>query len=255
MSSSPLPQRSYTARDVQDLAGLSYRQLNVWSARGVLPGEGGRGAGWRRFSGRELFALAICVEIRRFFGVPVGRLGRVIEAMRDETTDMLVEAAALSAETGAAVWLVTDLEDTCVLRAEAELAEFIGQGFRGDSPAGLLWIKVSPLVRRLVARLREEEIPSGVRRMLETPEEQAIPCTPQEAEVLRLIRSGDYRAIEIVMHDGEIRTLHTARHIAEVEPEQIADLIREHDYQTVTLTQRAGRQLVIEQRVSHKLRT
>jgi hypothetical protein len=254
MSASPAPQRSYTARDVQDVAGLSYRQLNVWSARGVLPGQGGRGAGWRRFFGRDLFALAVCVEIRRHFGVPVGRLGHVIEALRSGKPDMLVEAASLTAETGASVWLVTDLEDTCVLRTEAEAAAFVADGFRGDSPAGLLWVKVNPLVKRLVARLREEEIPSGVRQMLETPEEEATSCTPEESEVLRLIRSGDYRSIEVVMDDGEIKTVHTARRVAGTDTEAIADLVRQHDYQKITLTRFDGRLVEVEQRVSRKVR-
>lgn len=193
------------------------------------------------------------MEIRRRFGVPVGRLGRVIEALRGGKTDMLVEAACLTAETAAPVWLVTDLEETCVLRTAPGLAAFLGESpCRGDTPAGFLLIKVSPLVKRLVARLREKEIPSGVKRMLERPEEEAMPCTPQEAEVLRLIRSGEYRSIEVVMQDGAIQTLHTAPPVAELEPEQVADLIREHDYQSVTVTRRGGRKRVIEQRVARK---
>ncbi len=253
MTPNTLRDRRYTARDVQDVAGLSYRQLNVWSARGVLPGDTDRGEGWRRFSGRDLFALAVCVEIRRCFGVPVGRLGWVIETLRSGKTDMLVEAASLVAETRAPVWLVTDLDETCLLRTSGSEAAFIAEGCcPGDRPGGFLWIKVSPLVKRLVARLSEEEIPSGVRRMLEMPEEEAIPCTADESRVLSLIRSGDYRAIEVVMQDGKIETLHTRRRVAGLDPDRLADLVREHAYQTVTLTTRDGRIVAAEQRVARK---
>jgi DNA-binding transcriptional MerR regulator len=246
---------SYTARDVQDMAGLSYRQLNVWTARGVLPGDGDRGGGWRRFSDCQLFMLMVCVEIRRQFGVPVGRLRRVRALMLEQNTDYLDAAARLLAKSRSPIWLVTDLEDTFALKPESDIAPFVSDALReGDAPQGFLWIKVSPLVKRLLTRLEQDQIPSSLSRALEETDDASTPCTPEEAEVLRLIRSRDYHSIEVVMHDGEIKTLHTARHVAELEPEQVAELIREHGYQKLTLTRQGRRKLIIEQRVAHKLR-
>ena len=62
-----LDDRHYTARDLLQLAGLSYRQLNDWESKGVLPATADRRERWRRFTPRDLFAAMICAEIRRRF--------------------------------------------------------------------------------------------------------------------------------------------------------------------------------------------
>jgi len=256
MRSTDLPARSYTARDVQQVAGLSYRNLNVWSARGALPGEDdARGVGWRRFSCAELFVLAVQVEIRRRFGVPVGRLRGLHGALLAGGADPLDEVAQLLADTGAGVSLVTDLDATTKLLPDAEVGSFIADRLGGgDAPAAILCVQVGPIAKRLVARLREDNIPTGVRALLDAPDDIS-PCTPAEAAVLRLIRSGDYRSIEVVMQDGEIKTLHTKRLRAGLTADEVADLIRDHDYQTLTLTTRAGRIVTVEQSEAHKPRS
>jgi hypothetical protein len=60
----------FTACDVYRTAGLSYRQLNNWDLKGVLPNSRRKEAGWRTFSYREVFAIFVCSEIRTRFGVP-----------------------------------------------------------------------------------------------------------------------------------------------------------------------------------------
>jgi hypothetical protein len=211
MRSTDLPARTYTARDVQDVAGLSYRQLNVWSARGAVPGDDdARGDGWRRFSHAELFVLAMQVEIRRHFGVPVGRLRGLHEALLAGGADPLDKVAQLLADTGAGVSLVTDLDATTELLPDAEVAAFITDRLGGGAPAAMLCVQVGPIAKRLAERLREDAIPSGVRALLDAPDDPNPP-TPKEAEVLRLIRSGDFTSIEVVMRGGAIHTLRTAR--------------------------------------------
>ena len=63
--------RLFSSCDVHQAAGLSLQQQNYWDQRGVLPHARSGAAGWRRFSLREVFALAISTEIRRRFGVPL----------------------------------------------------------------------------------------------------------------------------------------------------------------------------------------
>jgi DNA-binding transcriptional MerR regulator len=250
----PESARPYTASDVRELTDLTYRQLNVWAGRGALPGDEGRGDGWRRFSHAELFVLALQVEIRRRFGVPVGRLRALREALLAGDADPLDEAARLRAETGGGVWLVTDLEDTTALLPDAEVGDFVAQAIRaGDAPAAFLWLKVGPIAERLATRLRQDTIPAGVRALIDTRDDPSPP-TPEEAEVLRLIRSGDYHTIEVVMHDGAINTLRATQRRGQLKPEEVADLVRDHEYQKVTLTTKAGRIVDVEQRVTHKVR-
>jgi hypothetical protein len=117
-----------------------------------------------------------------------------------------------------------------------------------------VWVKVGPIAKRLATRLRQDTIPAGVRALLDAPDDPSPP-TPEEAEVLRLIRSGDYHTIEIVMRGGgEIKTLYTERRASELEPEAVLDILRQHDYQTLNVIKRGGETVVIDQRAARKLR-
>ena len=71
----------FTANDLFELAGLTYRQLNDWERRGALPHDRERDAGWRRFTAREVFALMVCAEIKAKFGTPLTRLKWVVDFM------------------------------------------------------------------------------------------------------------------------------------------------------------------------------
>jgi hypothetical protein len=66
---------TFTAADVQDTAGLSYRQLNDWEGKGVIPEDKQRGSKWRRFNLLEVFALLVCARLRDEFNIPVQKLG------------------------------------------------------------------------------------------------------------------------------------------------------------------------------------
>jgi DNA-binding transcriptional MerR regulator len=245
--------RTYTARDVHEMAGLSYRQLNVWAARGVLPGDHSRGAGWRRFSGRELFVLMVCVEIRRLFGVPVGRLRTVHSAMLHDNSDHFDTAARLIAKADEQIWLVTDLDEIVELTPESEVVAFTRKHLRaGDAPQGFLWVKLNALVKRLLTRLQQDQIPSSLRRALSEPSHDFTPCSPEESEIIQCIRSGEFAKIEVLMKNGVIKTIRTDRHVTRPDQQDLTDLVRQHDFQTITLTRRDGRIVSIDQTVPMK---
>lgn len=66
--------RRYTAKDVRSAAFMSYRQLNDWDEKGLLPMSRSAPGKWRRYTYKELFAIAVCAEFRRQFGVPLESL-------------------------------------------------------------------------------------------------------------------------------------------------------------------------------------
>jgi hypothetical protein len=248
--------RDFTAREVREAAGLSYRQLNDWEDRGAVQTDSGRGRGWRRFSPREVFVLMVCAEIRRRFGVPVERLNFVREFMLKDGANHLHASAKLMAQLGVGVWLLTDLQKTFVLDSELEFLDLMENGyFGGDHDRAFIWIKVNPLVNKLLSCVKEPvhlpahgrgyEILHQLRTMFETR-------TPEEHEVLQLIRSGDYDRVEVVMKGDEIRTIRTDRHFSKPDQQDLVNLIQQHDYQTIRVTTRDGRIVSIDQTVPMK---
>ena len=65
---------TFTAGDLKEKAGMTYRQLAGWEQRGTIPLNKARKEGWRKFTIKEVFGLMVCAEVRRQFGVPLESL-------------------------------------------------------------------------------------------------------------------------------------------------------------------------------------
>lgn len=248
-------ERVFSAREVQEAAGLTYRQLNDWEARGALPTDPDRDRGWRRFSPREVFMLMVCSEIRRRFGTPVDRVKFVSECMLQPGADHLSVAIELMGLLGVGVWLMTDFEETFVMDSELEFRDMASLGyFGGDSPAGYVFVKLNPLVNQLLACLKEPvHLPAhgrGYEIMSEIRKRFSIDSA-EEFEVLEAIRSGDYSKIEVATKDGRVRTIRTTSHLEPTEP--IEKLLGNHDYQKLIVTKRDGRVVSVEQQATQKV--
>lgn len=257
MNSTPTDgERVFTAGDVRKAASLSYRQLNDWEHKGALPREEARGAGWRKYTLREVFVMMVCAEIRRCFSVPVDRLRFVREFMLQDRADHLRAAADLMAKLGVTVWLLTDLEETFIMDSELEFRDLVNHGFLGgDHPRAWILLKVNPLVNKLLGCLKDPiHLPSHGRgyEILRQLRESVGIRTPEEYEVLQMIRSGDYDKIDVEMKDGEIRTIRTTQQVAGPERQDLSRLVLEHEYQTLTLTRRDGRIVSIRRTVPRK---
>jgi DNA-binding transcriptional MerR regulator len=243
--------RRITAKTVGETTGLSYRQLHDWEKRGVAPAEEERGLGWRKFTPRELFALMICAEIRKRLGVPVERLAYIRQFMLQDGADHLRAAVELMAMLGMPVWLVTDLTKTFILDSEMEFRDLVQLGYLGgDHEQTLIWVKVSPLVNRLLGCLKEPiHLESHGRgyAILRTMREATGVKSPQEFEVLQHIRSGDFDSIEVVMRDGNIRRIKGSKDLKDADKQDLTEILQQSDFQTLIVTQRGGKTVHINQ--------
>ena len=79
-----LNQPKLRAADLRVLAGLTYRQLNDWERRGVLPHERSDQSKWRRLSAWQAMGLTIIAELHSRFGIPLSKQQNVLAWMMGE---------------------------------------------------------------------------------------------------------------------------------------------------------------------------
>jgi DNA-binding transcriptional MerR regulator len=242
--SRPADDPTYTAAELKSAAGLSYRQINEWDQKGVLPETRSDDSGWRKFSIREIFAIMVCSELRRQFGVPVESLRSVRSFMLQEGADHLTAAIRIMCR-GIAVVLMTDLKETFVMDSDLEIEDLLRLGeFRHDGSQGYLLVKLNPLVNRLLACRKEPVRPSmhdEVYRAVRNARGELGIRSQEEFEVLRLLRSGDYRKVTVHLTDGKILRADTEAGVSAGEQARLRKVLEGDRFQTVTVTLHDGK--------------
>ncbi|MCY3819290.1 MAG: MerR family transcriptional regulator [Gammaproteobacteria bacterium] len=240
----PTGAQTYTAADLKRAAGLSYRQINEWDQKGVLPETRSGDAAWRKFSPRDIFALMVCSEIRRQFGVPVESLKWVRACMLQEGADHLRAAAEIMSH-GMAVVLLTDLKETFVMDSDMEIEDLLHLGyFRHEGPQSYLLIKLNPLVNRFLGCLKEPvmlSIDDEMYGLIRNIRGEMSIRNQEELEVFRLLRSGDYRKVVVHLDDGKILRADTEAGVSEAEQQQLLKIWDGDQFQTVTVTLHDGK--------------
>ncbi|MGO8827489.1 MAG: hypothetical protein ACLQU9_19925 [Acidimicrobiales bacterium] len=192
----------FTANDVRAVAGISGRQLNDWGSRGALPHSGRAGdSGWRRFDLRGLFALMVAAAFREKLGIPVEKLGYVVEQMCDEEMDYLETSASSMVSLGIAMWVATDFRGDFMLATEAEIAaRWSDDYFDEEGSDAYACLRLDDLVGRLLGM----EVPDALDREARTSDvltevrHRVGVRSPEEFDAVRAIRGGRYASIEVV---------------------------------------------------------
>ncbi len=114
--------KTYSAREVAALTGLSARQLQIWDDSGLLPAAiashrtAAGGYTERRYTPIELFELLVLADLRhRGFSVP--QLHAVVDSLRDHFRARLFEATGGGGE----IQLLTDGREIYVRAASGEV--------------------------------------------------------------------------------------------------------------------------------------
>jgi len=254
--------RMFTAGDVRDVAALSYRQQSDWDRKGVLP-ETPRGTEmWRRYTPRELFAIMVCAEIRKQYGVPVDSLKWVREFMLQDGANHFLAALRLVCLLDLPVLLLTDCRSVFVIDSTLEFLYPEALGFlyateEEDKPEPLpsaIVINVAPLLRRLALCLKPKiELPrhkQGFKLMSQIAGGPAL--TADEMQVLSAIRSGDFTYIEVSLRDGGVERLTMKERLDATEYSQLSERLAEHEFQRITVTKRDGAVVSLEREISIK---
>jgi len=245
-----VPDPTFTAGDVKNASGMSYRQINTWDTKGALPNQRDQGTSWRKFSSREIFAIMVCKEIRDRFGTPLESLRFVRNFMLRDGADHL-QAGVDIMRHGFAVFILTDLKETFVMDSDLEFEDLLHLGsLRGAEDQAYVFIQVNHLVNRLLACLRtpvalhiHEKYYEAVRQARAEP----ILRDEQEVAIIRAIRQRDYRQVTLTKKNDTEMLLEVHEDLSGSEAaKDLQTVVAEHDFQTLTISRHAGRNVRVK---------
>jgi hypothetical protein len=248
-----------TAAAVRDATGLSYRQLNDWDSKGTLPSQREQGSSWRRFTWREIFILTISKEIRDRFGTPLESLAFVQKCMLQKGANHF-QAAVEIMQRGMVVFLLTDFRETFVMGSDVEFERlFRGGMLRGSEDQGFIFIQVNSIVNRLLECL-ENPVALRIHNKFYGAIAQAkagmTVRDQEELTVIRAVRDRDYKRIVLTKKGGEDMVLEVEQELPTSgdAKNKINDLLAEHDFQTVTVSRVAGKNVRLVRKLPIPLR-
>lgn len=252
------PDPTFTAGDVKNAAGMSYRQLNDWDAKGTLPGQREEESGWRRFSPREIFSIMVCKEIRDRFGTPLESLKYIQNFMLQDGADHL-QAAVDRMRYGFAVFILTDLKKTFVMDSDLEFEDLFHYGLvRASENQGYIFIQVNHLVNRLLACLEQPaalHIHDAVYEVVKQAQAEPILRNEQEVAILRAIRNRDYKRVILTKRNDEEVLLEVEQDLSGSDAaKDLNAVIAEHDFQTLTVSRHAGKNVRVKRTLPIPLR-
>ncbi len=229
------------AGDIASSIGLSYRQLNDWDSKGILPSKRKEGTAWRRFTLREAFVLMVCKEIRASFGVPLESLSFIKNFMLQEGVDHFNVALAMM-QKGLSVHLLTDLKETYILDTDLEFIDLFDHGFfRSDEPSHYIFLNINPLINRMLPILGRNpiSIDEALYKKSYVSQAETLNYTEKEKELVRIIRNKEYTRVIAHLDGGQLIRIDTEEEITDKfkhEQEQaILKLIKEKKYQSISV--------------------
>lgn len=176
--------------------------------------------------------------------MPLESLGYIQSFMLKPNADHFRYAVETMGSVGATLYLQTDLQTTFQITTDVDFGDRFQDGlFGGDAPAAFIFLKLNPIVNRLLSCLDtpiELKATDRLRRFVRDARLKTAARNHEETEVLRLIRSKDYQRVVIHLADGNIISADTEQELSKASPVDLEALLATHDYQTITVTKHNG---------------
>ena len=140
----------FKASDVKDASGLTYRQLNDWEERGVLPESKDRGSKWRKYNLHDLFIITVLAQLKSQFNTPTEKLKFIKDRMTKEGISRLNALMVHLTLADVSEWLLTDFEETYLIDSELKIKEMFSRGyFHSEEHVAYVLLNVTPLIQML----------------------------------------------------------------------------------------------------------
>ena len=250
-------EKPFTAKDAKEMAGLSYRQLHDWESRDAIPSDRTRERKWRKFNNKQLFALVVCAEIRRLYGIPVEKIRFVSNFMAQEEANHFAAAVAMMS-LGLHVFLMTDFETTFVMDSDLEFNDLMQHGFfRVKDTKPFIFLRLNEIVNRQLSMLEdpiEIEANDTVYNAIFRHKALGVHTQP-ELDLLQAVRSGEFDRIEVKLRDGMIRLIDTEGEVAPEDLNSADDAVsvkRTSEFETLVVNSRDGQVVSARRRLPKK---
>lgn len=146
--------QKFSASDVKEIGGVTYRQLNDWDSKGALPRQRKKKAGWRKFDPKQFFVVLVCAEIRKQFGVSIEKLAWLQRFMLQDGADHFSVAVTMMRH-GLVVVILTDLSQQFDMDADFAIGDLLGMGYcRRDDSQSYVMLSVNPLINKMLGALK-----------------------------------------------------------------------------------------------------
>jgi DNA-binding transcriptional MerR regulator len=223
-------------------AELSYRILNYWEKNNLFAVErGDAGTGWRRFSIVDIVWIYLIIELRKF-GVSIENI-RIIKEQLTQSKSHYFPSVYPSLEFHTALFLssrkpvyVMIFDNFQVLIGrENEIDMSLILGGIGNH----LRIGLHDIIQNIFKH-----------RNLSPKSGMNVELSDKEAELLLELRTGAYKAITVKLKNGEMVRLEKE---PEINEKDLHKIMREANYDTITLVRENGKVVNITQVIKKNL--
>lgn len=201
-----LNKKEFSAKDVKETAGISYRQIHTWDSKKALPKSSGGKSTWRKFTVRDVIKLTIISRLVDL-GIPISRLKKLIAWMNRPQPDA-VNWLISQMGYGFNMFLCTNLEDSFGFDTESEVYEIVLLiGDKTNKPTIVLPLNkiVNDVLEKL--GLKGLEIDDQLRffnlaKMMGAKNKKEL--AKAEEKIISLIRERQYQTVTARVKDGRI---------------------------------------------------
>lgn len=223
---------------------LSYRQVNVLSKDKLLNEDRAKKDGWRKFSFKELVYLLLVDELKKF-GIQHHQLKSLWKFFFE---NYYASNMAIGSTMGG-------VEMTILLLSNGDIffCDPVNYLIFGSDKETYIHTTLNKYVNALLVKTGGKPITtkkSFVSLYLDSV------TTAQEKQVIDLLRNKDFNSVRIKKKDGDISHLYAGKTIGSEQPITTTDLIKmikENDFQDISLVKRNGKIVNLNIEQSFKL--
>lgn len=224
-----IQKRTFTVKDT----GLTHRQINYLTSNGIMGDAREDELSWRRFNLKELVFLNIVAELRQY-GTKDTILKSLHDAFFKDMCDRATDVMMFVALAGEKVYLT--------IEGGGSIGFYnitMHQLYHSKTPCHMN-INFNEYV--LKAWNMHEGDSAEYRDEIQHLEEKFSKerPTPQEVDLLDMIRDGKYKSFKIRRSGGGKLTVN-ARHMTKVQEEELEQVLKKRDYAEITVVKRDGK--------------
>lgn len=220
------------------------RVVNHWESEGVTEDPREDGTGWRRFSILDMVWLHAVAHLRSF-GMSMEKLKRARKSLASLGAGTTAEGSTITfyefyvtqALLRVPVYLIVFEDGEAELATEQEYSAGLTPMLGGL--ADHVRINLNAIVQRLLPKFDLDP-------KIDTP----LHLRDEEVHVLFMLRTGNYNSVTIKYRNGEMERIEAEEEIPE---RRIIDILKEADFQDVTIKRRDGKEVHVSRTVLKKL--